>query len=122
ASLITGPIECYTCIGDANNSSCADPVNIRRFPLESRECIHGVCLKWTHYINGKLYIERTCSALLEMNIMLVHDVCRTESFGNGYLCMCGRHLCNGGNSNHKSLVNLLTFTSILIMCLYRWMR
>lgn len=52
-------------------------------------------------------MERTCSAKLNIHIMLVDGVCRRESFGNGYLCMCGKHLCNEGNS--LNLANTYVF-------------
>lgn len=95
----SGPIKCYYCFGDADNSSCADPVNPRKEKgktLEVIECEHGVCLKWTHYWNNKLYMRRTCSARMShFKIMMIDGVCRSERTGNGYLCMCGKHLCNG---------------------------
>lgn len=50
------------------------------------------------YFSDNLYMHRTCSAKLNIHIMLVDGVCRSESFGNGYLCMCGKHLCNEANS------------------------
>ena len=61
-SLSVDPVECYDCTGDAYNTSeaCADPVDIRLVPLPSKECIHGVCLKWTFYKEG---IARGCFLL-----------------------------------------------------------
>lgn len=58
-------------------------------------------------ISDVLMMERTCSAKLNIHIMLVDGVCRRESFGNGYLCMCGKHLCNEGNS--LNLANTYVF-------------
>lgn len=97
---LTVPIRCYMCISRLDkNDTCNDPVDSRTNNfLKDEECHKGVCVKWTRYINGKLYLERTCSAKMDMNIMLIDGVCRTESFGNGYLCMCGRNLCNSGFS------------------------
>ena len=40
---------------------------------------------------------RTCSADLNFYLTLIDGVCRTERSGNGYLCMCGKHLCNAAN-------------------------
>lgn len=53
------PIMCYTCRGTAVNSTCADPIDARTNPdLVKRECMNGVCLKWTKYIQGKCTAER----------------------------------------------------------------
>lgn len=41
-------------------------------------------------------MERTCSNELNFHITMIDGVCRTERNGNGYLCMCGKHLCNSG--------------------------
>ena len=42
-----------------------------------------------------LYMRRTCSARMShFKIMMIDGVCRSERTGNGYLCMCGKHLCN----------------------------
>lgn len=97
----SGPIKCYYCFGEADNSSCADPVNPRKDKgsLEVIECEHGICLKWTSYWHNKLYMRRTCSArLTSFKIMMIDGVCRSERTGNGYLCMCGKHLCNSARN------------------------
>ena len=54
-NLVAGPIKCYYCFGEADNSSCADPVNPRKDKgsLEVIECEHGICLKWTSYWHSK---------------------------------------------------------------------
>ncbi|KAK3596300.1 hypothetical protein CHS0354_009796 [Potamilus streckersoni] len=92
------PIKCYYCFAPAVNSTCADPISQKhevRRGLEIIECDYGVCLKWTHYWNGKLHIRRTCSAKLSgFRIMMIDGVCRKERNDNGYLCMCGKNLCN----------------------------
>ncbi|KAK7492726.1 hypothetical protein BaRGS_00016031, partial [Batillaria attramentaria] len=89
------PITCYMCRGRADNSTCADPVDPRDNPhLVERECINGACLKWTKYENGILQMIRTCSADLNFHLTMIDGVCRTERNGNGFLCMCGKHLCN----------------------------
>ncbi|XP_048729193.1 protein quiver-like [Ostrea edulis] len=116
---LTVPIRCYMCISRIEeNDTCNDPIDKRtKNNLLDEECLSGVCVKWTRYIDGKIYLERTCSAKMDMNIMLIDGVCRTESFGNGYLCMCGRNLCNTGISQLKltqahmvSLILCLLFT------------
>lgn len=67
-------------------------------------------------------MERTCSAKLNIHIMLVDGVCRRESFGNGYLCMCGKQLCNEAN-NHK-LANTHVFYIFFLLSTYwlLWLR
>ncbi|XP_070174390.1 UPAR/Ly6 domain-containing protein qvr-like [Littorina saxatilis] len=91
----SNPIVCYTCRGPAVNSSCADPVEPRlNVHLVEKECNNGVCVKWAKYERGVLQIIRTCSAELNFHLTMIDGVCRTERNGNGYLCMCGTHLCN----------------------------
>jgi len=46
---------------------------------------------------GELIMRRTCSLEININIHLNH-VCQDESYGNGYLCMCDKDLCNGAES------------------------
>ncbi|XP_021362506.1 protein quiver-like [Mizuhopecten yessoensis] len=100
------PILCYHCVGVENNSTCSDPFDEKTNTAATKEeCIHGVCVKWTRYINGIRMMERTCSARMDLNIMKIDGVCRTESDGNGYLCMCGKHLCNGTPSLNLSLLS-----------------
>ncbi|KAL4228539.1 hypothetical protein ACF0H5_011589 [Mactra antiquata] len=119
------PIQCYYCFGPAVNSSCADPV----FPKEDKgktlvpiECQSGICLKWTRYYNNELYMHRTCSHRLKaFKIMMIDGVCRSERTGNGYLCMCGRHLCNSADIKHHKNTNILLslITTVLITFLMR---
>lgn len=72
-----------------------------------------------YLISGKLYLERTCSAKMDMNIMLIDGVCRTESFGNGYLCMCGRNLCNSGFSRLKlTRAHVVSITLCLLLTFF----
>lgn len=113
----SGPIKCFYCFGEAVNSSCADPVNPRTEKgksLEVIECEHGVCLKWTHFWQNKLYMRRTCSArMTHFKIMMIDGVCRSERTGNGYLCMCGKHLCNSSTRLQPySCIYIAVFTVI----------
>lgn len=113
------PISCYYCFGPAENSTCADPVN----PKEDKgktltviECDSGICLKWTHFHKNVMYMHRTCSDKLnEFKIMMIDGVCRSERTGNGYLCMCGRHLCNDASRRHVEILcaTILTTLSLL---------
>ncbi|XP_045208055.2 protein quiver-like [Mercenaria mercenaria] len=116
------PISCYYCFGPAENSTCADPVN----PKEDKgktltviDCDNGICLKWTHYYKNVLYMHRTCSNKLnDFKIMMIDGVCRSEREGKGYLCMCGRHLCNSADTGQlagKFCTALLTTISILFI-------
>ncbi|KAK2146107.1 hypothetical protein LSH36_632g01076 [Paralvinella palmiformis] len=41
----------------------------------------------------QLRMRRTCSEMLNINIQLT-DVCKTERYGNGILCMCPSDFCN----------------------------
>ncbi|XP_041372054.1 protein quiver-like isoform X2 [Gigantopelta aegis] len=92
----TDPITCYTCEGTAVNSTCADPLPVKKnTDLIKKECGRGICLKWTFYRGGTLFMQRTCSSDLNFHLTMIDGVCRTERNGNGYLCMCGRNLCNG---------------------------
>ncbi|XP_014778127.1 protein quiver isoform X2 [Octopus bimaculoides] len=92
----SSPVTCYKCMGTMVNSSCADPVNVNNISM--KECPQGLCIKWTRKLGGVWYMERTCSDDLTIYISLIDRVCRTERNGNGYLCMCGKHLCNAANS------------------------
>ncbi|XP_025084679.1 protein quiver-like [Pomacea canaliculata] len=106
----SNPIMCYTCRGTAVNSTCADPIDARTNPdLVKRECMNGVCLKWTKYIQGILHMIRTCSSDLNFHLTMIDGVCRTERNGNGYLCMCGKQLCNEASSlaGHVGLLAIL---------------
>ncbi|KAF6038877.1 hypothetical protein EB796_002813 [Bugula neritina] len=90
-------IDCYKCVGKANNSSCSDP-----FVREEKDinevkvipCNRGACLKRLLKSNGTPMIMRTCTNELDFKLPLVNNVCQKESDGFGYLCMCGRDLCN----------------------------
>ncbi|KAJ8307607.1 hypothetical protein KUTeg_014841 [Tegillarca granosa] len=89
--------------------------------MNEQECPRGVCLKWTYYVGGTLWIERTCSARLDFNIMMIDGVCRTESKGNGDLCMCGKHLCNSGHDLHKiNTTNLFLLSVSLVITQHLW--
>lgn len=118
----SGPIKCYSCFDTAQNSTCADPIDPLNNKLPLDECINGVCVKMTRYVDYTLMMERTCSAKLNIHIMLVDGVCRRESFGNGYLCMCGKQLCNEAN-NHK-LANTHVFYIFFLLSTYwlLWLR
>ncbi|XP_060591511.1 protein quiver-like [Ruditapes philippinarum] len=113
------PISCYYCFGPAENSSCADPVN----PKEDKgktltviDCDNGICLKWTHYYGDVLYMHRTCSDRLnDFRIMMIDGVCRSEREGHGYLCMCGRHLCNSAESDHTARKLYILLSAILMV-------
>ncbi|XP_060591498.1 protein quiver-like [Ruditapes philippinarum] len=119
-SDFSDPISCYYCFAPAENSSCADPVN----PQEEKghnltviHCANGICLKWTHYYGGVLYMHRTCSSKLDaFRIMKIDGICRSERDGRGYLCMCGRHLCNSaisGRMTETLVPSLLAFVLLL---------
>ncbi|XP_071103956.1 UPAR/Ly6 domain-containing protein qvr-like [Haliotis cracherodii] len=90
----TEPITCYICAGRAINSTCSDPIDVKRKELKKKDCGKGICLKWTFYKENVLYLQRTCSADLNFHLTMIDGVCRTERNGNGYLCMCGKNLCN----------------------------
>ncbi|BFZ22641.1 hypothetical protein BsWGS_25680 [Bradybaena similaris] len=87
-----GKIECYTCEGTAENSTCSDPFDVSGIGI--KVCERGICLKWTKYRGGVLQMIRTCSADVDFHLTMIDGVCRTERNGNGYLCMCGKRLCN----------------------------
>ncbi|KAK6182453.1 hypothetical protein SNE40_010143 [Patella caerulea] len=106
------PIKCYVCSGTADNSSCADPIDLKINPPVKKVCSQGVCLKWTHYKLGVLVIERVCSADINFQLTLIDGVCRTERNNNGYLCMCGKHLCNSTSRVRLSPVVIL----FLLLC------
>lgn len=48
----TDPINCYICNGTAENSTCSDPLDVNQVMI--KECIKGICLKWTKYKGGKI--------------------------------------------------------------------
>ncbi|XP_033724613.1 protein quiver-like isoform X1 [Pecten maximus] len=122
-SDLSGPILCYHCVGVENNSSCSDPFDEKTNTAATKEeCIHGVCVKWTRYINNVRMLERTCSARMTLNIMKIDGVCRTESDGNGYLCMCGKHLCNGTASPSISLLSAVLCALISFRQWLPWFR
>ncbi|KAH9523889.1 hypothetical protein Btru_047331, partial [Bulinus truncatus] len=88
------PIRCYICDGAAENSTCSDPIDVNHSEVGTKECTRGICLKWTKYRGGVLRMIRICSEDLDFQLVKIDGVCRTERNGNGYLCMCGKHLCN----------------------------
>ena len=56
-------------------------------------------------------MHRTCSERHDFRIMMIDGVCRSERNGNGYLCMCGKHLCNAGSRDAlHSIALVLTMT------------
>lgn len=114
-----GSITCYKCMGTLVNSSCADPFSVENKSV--KECPQGLCIKWTRKLNGVWYMERTCSDDLTIFINLIDRVCRTERNGNGYLCMCGKRLCN--SANHPAISSVIlqaTLVSLLtVVCLLR---
>ncbi|KAL8561879.1 hypothetical protein ACOMHN_046669 [Nucella lapillus] len=116
--LTSDPIVCYTCRGPAVNSTCADPVDPRtNSDLVEKTCNNGVCLKWTKYERGRLQMIRTCSAELNFHLTMIDGVCRTERNGNGYLCMCGKHLCNAARplvGSSWGLAILLAAYSVIV--------
>ncbi|GFN87958.1 protein quiver [Plakobranchus ocellatus] len=110
------PITCYICNGTASNSTCADPIDVDDPSVTQKECDRGICLKWTKYKGRVLQMIRTCSSDLNFHLTMIHDVCRTERNGNGKLCMCGKHLCNGATSNtHAEIVRVIVFLGISIL-------
>ncbi|KAL5010265.1 hypothetical protein ScPMuIL_012570 [Solemya velum] len=122
------PIKCYFCYGKAVNSTCADPMNVKtNTHLVIHECPHGVCVKWTRYKNHELYIQRTCTAEMDIKLMMIDGVCRTESRGNGELCMCGKNLCNSARSQTTNTFPLTLSVPIFHLLIYNqvvlpWLR
>lgn len=118
----TDPIKCFYCFGQAHNSTCADPVHPKEDKGKSLhviECESGICLKWTHTYDNVLYMHRTCShRLKDFNIMMIDGVCRSERDGKGYLCMCGKHLCNSTETLHSVNTGVLTLCSIILLLLF----
>lgn len=68
-----------------------------------------------------LYMHRTCSnELRDFKIMMIDGVCRSERMGNGYLCMCGKHLCNSAERGRIGFTSTtLTATLSLIFIYFR---
>ena len=61
-------------------------------------------------------MHRTCSArMTHFKIMMIDGVCRSERTGNGYLCMCGKHLCNGTGKYKPSAYNFAIVLSALFL-------
>ena len=70
------------------------------------------------FISDKLYMHRTCSARMShFKIMMIDGVCRSERTGNGYLCMCGKHLCNSAGK-HKPCSSVY----IAVLCLVLFLK
>ncbi|XP_074653035.1 UPAR/Ly6 domain-containing protein qvr-like [Tubulanus polymorphus] len=112
-----GDIDCFKCEGLAGNSTCSSFENSTTSDeIFLKTCRGGVCVKWTHYREGRLILERTCSNDLNLNLLL-SEGCRRERSGNGYLCMCGSHSCNG--SPPKISAAWLTST-VTISVLLSW--
>lgn len=111
----TDPFKCFFCFGPAKNSSCSDPV-IQPKTLSVIECETGICLKWTLLYNNTMYMHRTCSDRLEdFQINMMDGVCRTESSGTGYLCMCGNNLCNSVGKFHCGWHGVFVVSIIMIL-------
>ncbi|CAL1542582.1 unnamed protein product [Lymnaea stagnalis] len=112
------PIKCYICDGTAENSTCSDPIDLNHSEVRTKECDKGICLKWTKYRGGVLQMIRVCSADLDFHLTMIDGVCRTERNGNGYLCMCGKHLCNSGPGLHPTLLSRAPYVMTLIVLAY----
>ncbi|XP_012944992.1 protein quiver [Aplysia californica] len=112
------PIKCYTCEGAAENSTCADPLDVNHSEIQAgiKTCEQGICLKWTKYKQGKLQMIRTCTADLNFHLTMIDGVCRTERNGNGYLCMCGKNMCNMATGRHVTLWRPPLALTLLLMC------
>ncbi|KAK3596301.1 hypothetical protein CHS0354_009797 [Potamilus streckersoni] len=95
---LSDPIKCYSCFAPAIDNICANPVKQEYDVFKGMdvvECAYGVCIKWIYYFNGMLHVHRTCSAKVSgFRLIMASNVCRKERNNNGYLCMCGRNLCN----------------------------
>ncbi|CAG5122916.1 unnamed protein product [Candidula unifasciata] len=78
-------------------------MDVTQGSVSTKVCDRGICLKWTKYREGVLQMIRTCSADLDFHLTMIDGVCRTERNGNGYLCMCGKHLCNSVPGQHKCI-------------------
>ncbi|KAK3745878.1 hypothetical protein RRG08_015605 [Elysia crispata] len=106
------PIMCYKCDGEAMNSSCADPVEVDT--IDQKKCNRGICLKWTKYVGTVLQIYRSCSSDLNFQLTMIDGVCRTERNGNGWLCMCGKHLCNRSPPRPVQKGIMTSFVAVLV--------
>ncbi|XP_059143051.1 protein quiver-like [Physella acuta] len=111
----SNPINCYICNGTAENSTCSDPLDVNHSGVMIKECIKGICLKWTKYKGGVLQMIRQCSADLDFHLTMIDGVCRTERNGNGYLCMCGKHRCNSVSGRSGGIDYRTPFTIILLL-------
>ncbi|KAI8767246.1 protein quiver, partial [Biomphalaria glabrata] len=67
-----------------------------------------------------LQMIRVCSADLDFHLTMLDGVCRTERNGNGYLCMCGKHLCNSVSTPHGGASLRALMTILLILCIYTY--
>ena len=75
--------------------------------------LYGVFI---YLFSGKLYMHRTCSArMTHFKIMMIDGVCRSERTGNGYLCMCGKHLCNGTGKYRPSAYNFFVLSAFFLL-------
>lgn len=64
---------------------------------------------------------RTCSADLNFHLTLIDGVCRTERNGNGYLCMCGKHLCNAAQPLAGPVWTLGMLLAAYSVIVQRWL-
>lgn len=73
-----------------------------------------------HYsvAEGIPMIMRTCTNELDFKLPLVNNVCQQESDGFGYLCMCGRGLCNKASSLSSTTSCLLMAVVVLLLTVY----
>jgi hypothetical protein len=83
-------------------------------------CVH-VNSTMQHFfliISDTMYMHRTCSHRLnDFKIMMSDGVCRSERQGDGYLCMCGKHLCNSAEKLHSGHYSV-SFISFMIILLF----
>ena len=61
------------------------------------------------YVSGKIYVERTCSSSLKIN-MRKDVVCIQESRpSTGVICFCEKEECNDATSTSVSLVTIMAY-------------
>lgn len=59
-----------------------------------------------------VYVKRTCTARIQINMFLVGLVCMKESGERGKMCFCETDYCNGQQSQHQQY-NIGFFLTIL---------
>ena len=65
-----------------------------------------------------LMMIRTCSSDLSFDLTMIDGVCRSERSGNGYICMCGKHLCNSATL----MISLSSKTIFFVLSVERLVR